>query len=146
MAKICSLRSCRTAAISSRNEHGDGIGFFASAAARHPDADRPVPWCAHQLRNDLLRQLLEGLGVAEEERDIDEQIVGEALEFGRVFDQQLEIAVGVLDAGQSHAPLDPAADRSILVKRKIMRSLVAQQIDDLCCSLAWLRPPLAALV
>ena len=45
--------------------------------------------------------------------------------------QQLEIAVDIVDTGQRHAPLDPALQRSGLVEREIMRSLIAQQIDDL---------------
>ena len=86
---------------------------------------------AHELGNDLLRQQLEGLCVAEKAGDIDEQIVGEVLEFGGVLGQQFEIAVAVLDAGHGHAPLDPAPERALLVERKIMRGLFAQQIDDL---------------
>jgi len=36
---------------------------------------------ADQIGNDLLRQQLEGLGVAEEAGDVDQQILGEQIEF-----------------------------------------------------------------
>ena len=61
-----------------QEQHGDGIGFLAGAAARHPDPDRPVRRMRpREFGNDCLRQHIEGLLVAEKPRDVDEQIIGE---------------------------------------------------------------------
>ena len=50
-----------------------------------PDPERPVRRVpAHQIGNDLLRQQLEGLGVAEEAGDVDQQVLGEELELAGV--------------------------------------------------------------
>ena len=88
---------------------------------------------AHQVGNDLLRQEIEHLRVAEEAGDVDEQVLGEKVELAGVAAQHVEIAVHVvgLDRRHRHAPLDAALQRAGLVEREIMRGLGAQQIDDL---------------
>ncbi len=114
------------------HEHADGIGLLAGAAARRPNPDGPVRRVRpHQLRNDLLLQTFEGLGVAEEPRDVDQQIVGETLEFRRVLSETLEIAAALLDTVQGHAPLDPALQRAVLVQGEIVRRSLAEQFDNL---------------
>ena len=61
----------------------------------------------HQIGNDLLRQQLEGLRVAEKAGDVDQQILGKELELSRVLPQHIEISATVLDSGHRHPPLDP---------------------------------------
>ena len=53
-------------------EHGDGIGLFARAAAGNPDPQRAA-WrlLAHEIGNDFLRQQIKGLRVAEKAGDVD---------------------------------------------------------------------------
>ena len=113
-------------------QHGEGIGLFAGAAAGNPDPQRPVRRVpAHQIGNCLLRQQFEGFRVAEEAGDVDQQILGEQIEFACITLQHVEIPAAVVDTGQRHAPLDPTQQCARLVERKIVRRLGAQQIDDL---------------
>ena len=88
---------------------------------------------ADQVGNDLLRQEIEHLRIAEEAGDIDEQVLGKKIELACVAAQNFEIAIHVigLDRRHRHAPLDPALQRARLVKREIMGGLRAQKIDDL---------------
>jgi hypothetical protein len=88
---------------------------------------------ADQVGNDLLRQEIEHLRIAEEAGDVDQQVLGKQVELAWVAAQHFEIAIHVvgLDRRHRHAPLDPALQRARLVKREIMRGLRAQKIDDL---------------
>ena len=79
----------------------------------------------HEIRYHLLRQQLESLRVAEEAGDVDQQILGEEIELAGILPQQIEIATNIVDAGQRHAPLDPAHQRARLVECKIVRGLRA---------------------
>ena len=112
-------------------QHGEGIGLLAGAAAGNPDPQRPIRRMpADEIGDHLLRQQLEGLRVAEEAGDVDQQILGEELELSRILPQQVEIPATVVDAGQRHAPLDPAQQCARLIERKIVRGLSAQKIED----------------
>ena len=63
-------------------EHGKGIGFLARAASRDPDAQRLIGRVvADKAGHDLLRQEIEHIRIAEEAGDVDEQILGEKIEF-----------------------------------------------------------------
>ena len=116
-----------------QKEHGDGIGLLAGAAAGHPDAQRPIQGLPlHELRNDFLRQLVEGGRVAEEVGHIDEEVLGEQLTLARILAQDLQIVRAALQPGHRHAPLDPALQRSPLVEREIVRAARGQEIDDVC--------------
>ena len=87
---------------------------------------------ADQVGNDLCRQEIEHLRIAEEAGDIDEQVLGKKIELARVAPQHFEIAIHVIgfDRCHRHAPLDPALQRARLVKREIVGGLCAQKIDD----------------
>ena len=86
---------------------------------------------ADEIGDHLLRQQLEGLRVAEEAGDVDQQVLGEKIELTRILPQHVEIPTDVIDSGQRHAPLDPAQQCARLVEREIVRGLRAQKIDDL---------------
>ena len=94
----------------------------------------------HQLGNDLLRQQVEHLRVAEEAGDVDEQVRGQKITLADVAAQQIDVAgrVGGGDPRHAHAPFDPALQRTGLVEREIMPRLRAQKIDD--CGQARLLP------
>ena len=63
------------------NEHGEGICLLAGAAAGHPDPQRPVRRLpADEIGDHLLCEQLEGVRVAEEAGDVDQQILGEERE------------------------------------------------------------------
>jgi hypothetical protein len=88
---------------------------------------------AHQIRNDLLRQEVENLWIAEEAGDVDEEVLDEEGEFVLIAVQDLDIPVriGHLDRCHDHAPLYPPQKRAWLVEREIMGGPGAQEIDDL---------------
>ena len=87
----------------------------------------------NEVGDDLLSQQIEGWSVAEEARDVDEQVVCQKLEFVRVVPQGLEIAIHAigLDRGHRHAPLDPPLQGSRLVQSEIVRGLQAQKLYNL---------------
>lgn len=86
-----------------------------------------------EFRHDLVRQQLEDLGVAEKTGDVDKQVFRQLLQFTVISAQQVEITGHVvrLDRGQCHAALDPPLQGARLVKRIVMRRLVAQERDDI---------------
>ena len=86
-----------------------------------------------EIGNDRLGQEIECLSVAEEARDIDEQVAGEKVEFVCVAAQGLEITLHAvaLDRGHRHAPLDPALQRPRLVQPEIVPRRRVQEFDDL---------------
>ena len=110
-----------------KKEHRDRIGLFTRAAARHPNAQRSIQrLLLHEFRNDRLRQQIEGGRIAEEMRDIDEEILGEQLTLSGILAQDPQIARAALEPRHRHAPLDPALQRALLVEREIMRGLRGQ--------------------
>ena len=46
----------------------------------------------HEVRNDRLRQQIEGGRIAEEVRDVDEEVLGQQLALGEILTQDLQIA------------------------------------------------------
>ena len=79
-----------------------------------------------------LPQQIEGGRIAEEVRDVDEEVLGEQLALAGILTQDLQIARAALDARHRHASLDPALQRALLVEREIMRGLRGQEINDAC--------------
>ena len=80
----------------------------------------------------VLPQQIKGGRIAEEVRDVDEEVLGKQLALAGILTQDLQIARAALDARHRHASLDPALQRALLVEREIMRGLRGQQIDDAC--------------
>ena len=66
---------------------------------------------AHEIGNDLLRQQFEGLRVAEKAGDVDQQILGEKIEFSRI------LAAAYRDIG-------PVVDPASAMRRSIRRDNV----------------------
>ena len=67
-------------------EHGDGVGLLAGRAAGHPHAERCMGFLAcNQRTNHLLLQNPPCLGVAEEARDADQQIVAQRRGLRRIL-------------------------------------------------------------
>jgi len=74
-----------------------------------------------EIGNHLLRQQLEGLRVAEEAGNVDQQVLGKELELTRILPQHVKIPADVIDSGQRHAALDPAQQCALLVERETVR-------------------------
>ena len=92
-------------------QHGEGICLLAGAATGDPDAYRMLLRLeTYQIGNDLIRQHFEHGGVAKEVGDVDQQVLGEDVELGRVVPQHVKVAAcaGGRDRRHRHAPFDPA--------------------------------------
>ena len=97
-----------------QEQHGEGIGFLARAAAGYPDPHRTIlHMLADQLGNDFLRQDFEDLRIAKEIGDVDSEILGEKIEFGRVLPQNFEIPA---PCRRSRSLPSPSAVRSGAVR------------------------------
>ena len=71
-------------------QHGQGIRFLAGGAAGDPDAQRFVGLLGlDQRRNGLLAQFLERLGVPEERRDVDQQVLEQLVDLIGVLRSRL---------------------------------------------------------
>ena len=63
-------------------EDGHRVGLFARGATRHPDAHRVLSWhLGKQERLELLGEGVEGLGIAEETGDTDQQCLEQDIGF-----------------------------------------------------------------
>src|SRR6202040_4077670 len=90
-------------------QYSERIGLLTGAAAGNPDPQRPVGGVTVDEIGYYLRcQEFEGTRVAEEARDVDQQVLGEELELTWILPQPVEIPTTVIGTGQRHAPLDPA--------------------------------------
>src|SRR5437762_925572 len=68
---------------------GQGISLLAGRAAGYPDADRTVLRALlDQGGKDLLLEKLEGVGIAEELRDTDEQVLVQVVQLFAVLAEQ----------------------------------------------------------
>jgi hypothetical protein len=87
---------------------------------------------ANKVGDDRLGQQTENRRIAEEAGDVDQQILGQQIEFVRVRAQHREIAVDAvgLYMCQRHATLDPALERAGFVEAEIMHRPGAQKLDD----------------
>ena len=80
-----------------QEEHGDGVGFLASAAAHDPDPDRSARFGpADQVGYDGPRHLVEHGPIAEESRDVDEEILGQDVEFAGILLQRVQVSSHVV--------------------------------------------------
>jgi hypothetical protein len=103
-----------------QQQHGDGIGLLAGGAARDPDSHLGLGVAPEEMGNDIGGQGLEGLGIAEEAGDRDQQIGQQRLRLFRILPQIEEIALEILLARDLHAPQQPAHHRRALVMGEIM--------------------------
>ena len=85
---------------------------------------------ANQVGNDALGEKFEYRRVTKKTGDIDQQIPGEPIAFGRIAKQEIKIVGGDFDRRQGHPPLDAPLERTVLVKSEIMRGLGAQESNN----------------
>jgi hypothetical protein len=73
---------------------------------------------------------LEGLGLAEEAGDVDQEVVVEGVHLARVLLEVFEVAVHLHEAVEEHAPLEAALDGAGLVVAEVHPSGGAQARED----------------
>ena len=108
------------------HQHGDRKDFLACGTARHPDPHRVA--CApplEQSRNDQLRQLVEGVGVAEEVGDVDQQVMEERADFVGILFEALKIGVQRRQLHHLHAAVNTPHEGARLVAFEIVADLAA---------------------
>ena len=67
---------------------GEGVGLFPRGAPRHPDPQRRVRGSRlEEAGQDLAFERLEGVGISEKSRHLDEQVVVEGVQFLRMGPQ-----------------------------------------------------------
>ena len=88
---------------------------------------------ADQIGNDLFGEQVEYLRITEEAGDVDEQVLGKKIEFAAVAPQYVQVLSHVVgfDRRHRHAPLDPALQRTRLVKPEIIGGLGPKKIDNI---------------
>ena len=114
--------------------HRQRIGLLAGRAAEHPDAQRIVRAAGPCSRRGktLLLQRLEGLRVAEEAGDADQDVLVQRLELGRVVAAgTATYSLQVVELLQHHAARDAAVERVELVVGEIDAGGAMQQLQDL---------------
>ena len=107
------------------------IGFLAGGAARHPDPDRFLrPFALEQFGKHVLGDLLEGLGIAEECRDRDQQIAEQRLRFVGIVTHNVVIFFQIVGARDLHPPRDPAQHGRTFVLGKIVTGAHPQMREN----------------
>ena len=111
---------------------GQGVGFLAGRAARHPDAQRRLRRALREpLGKDLFFQQMESLGLAEKVRHVDQHVVEERPDFLRRLLQVAHVSGQRVHFLQRHPPCDPAQQRGGFIEREIHARGRAQEDEDL---------------
>ena len=106
------------------HEDRHGIHLFARRTPRNPDTYRIAGIAVfEETRDDLGRQGVEGIAVAEEVRDIDEQVAEERTGFLHVVAQTVQVRIHLRELQYLHAPAHPANEGACLVAAEIVADL-----------------------
>ena len=103
-----------------QKRHHQRIRFLAGRASRHPDTDRRVRGLVLQdLGEDAVLERLESLGLAEEARDVDQDVLIQRLELRAIL-LQVPCVIGEIFLGMKHhAPHDAPPDRRIAITAEV---------------------------
>ncbi len=115
-------------------EHDKGVCLLAGAASGDPYPDGLIGAVAtDQIGNDLIRQDVEHLRVAEEAGDMNQQILGQKLELAGITSQKLDVAIHATcpDRHHRHASLDAPLQCAGFVEPEVVAGLRSQQVYDL---------------
>ena len=95
------------------------VGLFSGRAARNPHPEWLGSFERHELRDGGAPQRLDGARIAEEARDVDQEIRRELLDLLGLLVEKAKVAKRFVDASRPHAPLDAAEHRGALVEPEI---------------------------
>ncbi len=114
-----------------RDQHRDGVGFLSGRAARRPDPDRIVGSLGrHETRDDLRGEVLPGLRVAEETRQVHEDRVEQMREFLWFDLEAVDVRLEVGHTHRGHALADPSLQRRTLVPGEIEAPVVPEELEQ----------------
>ena len=115
-----------------QQQDGERVGFLAGGTARRPHPHLvAAAFPGKEARNDGVGQGGPRLGVAEEFGDVNEQVMKERLDLGRILAQRRQIGAQRGGVGELHAAGDTAQERRALVAGKIVAGTRAHQGQDL---------------
>ena len=107
------------------------IGLLAGGTARHPYAQRILPGLTFdQLWNDPAFENPECLRLTEKARDMNQDILIQGIQFGRVPPEKLDVFADTADFFEQHAPGDAPVYGAGLVVGEIRARGVANQQKD----------------
>ncbi len=113
------------------HQHGDRVGLLAGRTGGNPHPHLVVGrFLGEDLGDHGPGEHLEGLGVAEEERDADQQVPEEQLDLLLVRAQPLQVLAGRGGLDHPHAPLDAPDQRALLVVGEVVPGLVLEEAHD----------------
>src|SRR5439155_9616774 len=105
--------------------HRERVRLLAGGAACRPDADAAVLPPLGDARDDLVRQVVPRLLVAEEARDVDQDRVEQRGELVLAFGEEALIVLEGLDPDGLHPPLESAAEAGPLVAGVVEAAVLA---------------------
>jgi len=111
-------------------QHRDRVRLLAGGARHDPRTQRAVGGLALEQRGNLALERGEALGVAEEVRDADQQVLQQRLGLPRPGSQAAHVVPEVLHLVDLHAARDAANDGRPLVAREVASRPRAQQVQD----------------
>ena len=112
-------------------EDGQRVGFLAGRAADDPEAQwRARRTVLEEGGDDFFLQRGEGIRIAEEAGDIDEQVAEEGVDFVGGLVEVGDVGFEAIDLVESHAALDAAADGGGFVEREVVAGLRAEEDED----------------
>lgn len=102
-------------------QHGEAVGLLAGGAADRPHPQHVArPFAREKLGDDLAREQLEHLRVAEKVGDGDQQVAKERVGLRRVAAQQLEVGAELLNTAQLHPAGDAAHHGRAFIPREVV--------------------------
>ena len=111
-------------------QHRDRVRLLAARARRHPDAHLVARGLAREQRRHLRLERVEGVAVAEEVGDADQQVLEQRAGLAGMGAQEVEVGRQLVDAVDAHAPADAAQDRRPLVVAEVAPGVGAQVGED----------------
>src|SRR5260370_42571651 len=113
-------------------KNGDRIGFFPGGASDNADPNLAICVLAFkQFRNHLTPERLEGLPIAKELRNADQQVLEKLVGFFRLALQDLDILPDVRNLQGLHAALQAPRERALFVLAEIVTGPAPEQAMDL---------------
>ena len=112
------------------DQHRDGVGLLAGRAAGDPDAQLLSVGGRDHRADRLFAQGLEHLGVAEEPRHVDQELVQQRLAFVGMALQMAQIVARAGNVEDLQPPADAPHQRRHLVAREIVPAPVQQVLAD----------------
>ena len=114
-----------------RQQHREGVGLLPCRTAGEPGTDL-VPAAAplHETGKHVAGERLPGFGVAEEARDVDEEVAEQQTDLVRIRREPTQIGVAGGDPQRRHAGGGTAQHRRALVVEEVVAGPVADMLGD----------------